>query len=149
MRKRYYILGGIGAVILVAQVVPVEKTNPDVIPSRTVEARLEVPPAIRRILDRSCYDCHSPRTVWPWYSHVAPVSWLLASDVSEGRGKVNFSEWAQYSPQQAEKKLVEICKAVKEGDMPPWYYTPMHAGSKLTEADRQTLCQWTESVKDQ
>jgi hypothetical protein len=142
MRKRWLAVGA-GALVL-AQAVPVDRTNAAMDASRAVEARLEVPPAIDRILNRSCYDCHSERTTWPWYSRVAPASWLVAHDVSEARRKLNFSNWAAYNERQQQRKLGQICEEVKGGDMPLWYYTPMHPGTKLSTADRQALCQWTE-----
>jgi hypothetical protein len=146
MGKRLLLLGA-GLVVL-AQVVPVERANPEINSSRTVEAKLEVPPAIDNILNRSCYDCHSQRTVWPWYSRVAPGSWLVAHDVSEARRKLNFSDWASYNQKQAERKLGAICEEVKGGDMPLWYYTPMHPGTKLSEAERQAVCQWAEAAQN-
>jgi hypothetical protein len=146
MRKRWLAVGA--GVLVLAQIVPVERANTAIDASRTVEARLEVPPAIARILDRSCYDCHSERTTWPWYSRVAPASWLVTHDVSEARRKLNFSNWAAYNERQQQRKLSGICEEVKSGDMPLWYYTPMHSGTKLSAADRQALCQWAESAQD-
>jgi cytochrome c551/c552 len=122
-------------------------TNPPVNPADTVEARVHtLTPQVAAILHRSCYDCHSYRTVWPWYSKVAPVSWLLSNDVSEGRRHVNFSDWAQYTPQRAAAKLRNICDQVEEGDMPLWYYRPMHPNTKLSAADRSAICAWTRTA---
>lgn len=133
--------------VVVAQLIRPTTVNPPVDPAREISAHISIEPAIQSILDRSCNDCHSNRTVWPWYSHVAPVSWLVASDVNDGRRHVNFSEWGTYPADKRAKALDEICKEVREGDMPPFQYTPMHAGAKLTQADREQICRWTFGAK--
>jgi Haem-binding domain len=95
------------AVLLVFILVAVQffqpaRTNPPVDPKRELHAHLAVDAAVdaavATVFERSCNDCHSYRSVWPWYSHVAPVSWLVVSDVNRGRKAVNFSEWAGYRP---------------------------------------------------
>jgi Haem-binding domain len=119
-------------------------TNPPVIQADTVEARaVALTPQVAAILKRSCYDCHSNTTVWPWYNKVAPVSWLLSSDVSEARGNVNFSEWGRYDAKRAAAKLQNICEQVDRGEMPLWYYTPLHPKTKLSAADKTAICAWT------
>jgi cytochrome c551/c552 len=119
-------------------------TNPAENPADTVEARAHaLTPQVGAILHRACYDCHSDRTVWPWYSKVAPVSWLVSNDVTEARGEVNFSNWAQYNPKREARKLQHICQEVEHGDMPLWYYRPMHPNAKLSEADKKAICDWT------
>jgi len=75
------------AVFVLAQAIRVERLNPP------VQAEITADPAVKPLLRRACYDCHSNETVWPWYSNVAPASWLIASDVEEGRSNLNFSEW--------------------------------------------------------
>jgi Haem-binding domain len=123
----------LGIVLLAIQLVPVERSNPP------VEGEMPAPPEVREVLRRACYDCHSNETVWPWYSHVAPVSWLLAHDVSEGRRELNYSRWSSYSPKRQAKLRKETWKEVDEREMPPWYYLPMHPAARLGEADRVLL----------
>lgn len=119
-------------------------TNPPVNQADTLEAHAQAPtPEVAAILKRSCYNCHSNSTVWPWYSKVAPVSWLVSGDVTEGRGEVNFSEWARYDAKRAARKLQNICQQVERGEMPLWYYTPLHPDAKLSAADRVAICGWT------
>ena len=141
------ILIALVVLLVLAQFVPrsvFPTTNPPLDPANAVEARTHaLTPAVASILERSCYDCHSSRTVWPWYSKVAPVAWLVSNDVTEGRREVNFSDWAQYNPKRAAHKLEEICEHVEHGEMPLWYYTPMHPASKLSAADKQAVCAWT------
>ena len=93
----------------------------------------------KALVRRACYDCHSNETTWPWYSHVAPVSWLVQNDVNGGRGHLNFSEWDR--PQEHAK---DVTQEVKQGDMPPWFYLPMHPNAKLTDADKQALIEGAE-----
>lgn len=125
------IFGLLAVTIIVIQFIPVNLTNPP------VETELSTSPEIKAILKRSCYDCHSHETVWPWYSQVAPVSWLLAWDVTEGRGELNFSTWNRYSSKKISKKMKEIVEELKEGEMPPRFYLPLHPEAGLSESDRQ------------
>jgi cytochrome c551/c552 len=131
------------AVLIIAvvgiQFVPVERTNPE------VTGEIETPAEVMDILRRSCYDCHSNETVWPWYSRVAPLSWKVVDDVDEGREEMNFSEWIGYSEKKKAKKIHEIWEEVSEGEMPPWYYTPLHPEAELSAADKETLRKWTEA----
>jgi hypothetical protein len=80
--------------------------------------------------------------VWPWYSRIAPVSWLIASDVREGREELNFSTWDQYTTKQQIEKLKESWEEVEEGEMPLWFYLPVHRDAVLSDKDRATLRQW-------
>src|SRR5271165_2324423 len=83
-RVKKVVFALIGVLVLIQFVQP-KRTNPPVVPSRSLEAHVPVPPQVSAILKRACGDCHSSETVWPWYSHVAPVSWLVADDVNVGR----------------------------------------------------------------
>lgn len=123
------------------------RTNPAVDPRKDISANLMVPPDVAAILARSCNDCHSNQTVWPWYSHVAPVSWLVAYDVNHGRAALNFSEWGTPDTRKNNEMLGEICKEVTDKEMPGFVYTIMHPSAKLTDANIQTICLWTRSVQ--
>ncbi len=127
---------GILAILIVAQFVPVERTNP---PER---GQPNAPADVQAILRRSCYDCHSNETDWPWYSHVAPASLLMAHDVQEGRGEVNFSTWEKYDERRKTRKLKEIAEQVEKGDMPLWYYLPLHPEAKLSAVERDLIIKW-------
>jgi hypothetical protein len=129
------------------QVVRPARTNPPIDPTREITARLSVDPAVSSIFDRSCNDCHSDRTVWPWYSNVAPVSWFVINHVNGGRRHMNFSNWAAIPPQRVARRLDDICKQVRSGGMPLKTYTPMHPLSKLTPADEDTICRWTDATR--
>ncbi len=98
------------------------------------------------LFSRACNDCHSNNTIWPWYSNVAPISWLLVHDVRGGRSALNFSQWGGYDREKQAKLLGEICDEVKEGDMPPVTYTVAHSQARLSDASRASLCSWTRSA---
>ena len=129
--------------LVVAQFFRPSHVNPPIDPAKTLIATAQVPPNVQSILERSCYDCHSNKTVYPWYNKVAPVSWLLARDINDGRSQVNFSEWAGYTQKRKLHKLENICDQVKQGDMPLWFYLPLHPKAKLSDADRAAICTWT------
>ncbi len=128
----------------VCQFVTVDRHNPPVDPSKDLYATATIPADVRAILRRSCDDCHSNETHWPWYSYVAPVSWLVSFDVREGREDMSFSEWATYPDDTKQQKLRAICRRVRQGEMPDGKYTLIHRSARLSAADRQALCRWTE-----
>ena len=92
-------------------------------------------PQTQALAKRACFDCHSNESVWPWYSYVAPVSWLVYSDVMRGRSRLNFSEYLT-GPQRGAN---EITRVIQEGEMPPAIYLPMHPSAQLTAAEKQQL----------
>jgi hypothetical protein len=129
------------AVALVAiQFVPVDRTNPP------VETEVPASTEVREVLRRSCYDCHSNETVWPWYSYVAPVSWLVARDVHKGREELNFSSWNRLTTKEQIEALHESWETVEEGEMPLWFYLPTHPKARLSARDRSILRAWSQSM---
>jgi len=113
-------------------------------------------PRTRELAVDACYDCHSNRTEWPWYSYVAPASWLVARDVYDGREELNFSEWERFEEKREEKaarelakeragkkrkkeKVDELLKVVLDEKMPLWYYVIAHPDARLSETERQEL----------
>jgi Haem-binding domain len=136
MKRTTKVSIGVVAVLAAAQLVRFPRTDP------AVTGAIQAPPEVQSVLRRSCFDCHSNQTVWPWYSQVAPVSWLLHRDVSEGRRHMNFSEWKSLALDRRAKKQKAVGKVVKSGDMPPWFYLPMHSNAKLSAADKQVLEKW-------
>jgi hypothetical protein len=139
----FIFLVGIAAVIQFARP---SRTNPPVDPSREITTFHPATPVVSSALERSCNDCHSNRTAWPWYSDVAPASWLVAHDVSDGRSTLNFSEWGSYSLETRQKLLGEICESVKEREMPMPQYTLIHRNARLSASDIQALCSWTREI---
>ncbi|BCW97818.1 MAG: hypothetical protein KatS3mg024_0645 [Armatimonadota bacterium] len=116
------------------QFVPVERTNPP------VTAAFAGPPEVKAVLERSCYDCHSNETRWPWYSRVAPVSWMVSRHVREGREHLNFSQWDPRK--EGGEAAKEIWEEVDKGRMPLRSYLLAHPSARLSQADRDVLRKW-------
>lgn len=133
--------------LVAAQFVRPAKTNPAADPSLSIESHVQVTAAVASIFDRSCNDCHSNKTRWPWYSNVAPVSWFVIDHVNEGRGDMNLSEWGKLDRNRQRHRLEDMCEMVESGEMPLSSYTPLHPGSKLTQADVKELCDWSSSER--
>lgn len=143
MRSRTLFRAFIALVVIAIaiQFIPVERANPP------VEQEPEMSDAVRAVLVRSCYDCHSNETTWPWYSRVAPVSWLIAHDVNDGRAKLNFSRWNAMKPERQAHKLDETREVLEKGEMPPAIYMPMHPEARLTDAEKELLIAWAAALE--
>ncbi|MCB1023415.1 MAG: heme-binding domain-containing protein [Acidobacteria bacterium] len=129
------------------QFVRPERANPPIDPKMTLEAVTNVPASVQPILKRSCNDCHSNASDYPWYSNVAPISWKVVEHIREGRKELNFSEWGTYSVKKQDHKLDEICEQVETGEMPHNQYLWIHWDAALSDADKKALCDWTKSVR--
>jgi len=127
---------GLAAVFALMQAKQVEHTNPP------VRSDVDAPAEVKTILRRACYDCHSHETRWPWYSYVAPASWLVASDVEHARSDMNFSEWPRFDPEEEEDTFEDIRTQVSKGKMPLPSYLLLHPGARLSEADKGVLLRW-------
>jgi hypothetical protein len=97
------------------------------------------------MLRTACYDCHSSETRWPWYSHIAPMSWLIASDVKDGRKHLNLSDWPNDNPMRAAKRLENMSDEIGSGEMPLKKYTRIHTDARLTESQRKELTDWLDA----
>jgi hypothetical protein len=138
MLKTTFLLAA-GALVVMQFFRP-ERTNPLSDPAASFEAVAKPSSEVIASLKRACYDCHSNQTVWPWYSNLAPVSWLIASDVKQGRAHLNFSEWTRPGPEGELPSLGEACEAVRAGKMPLRSYTLLHPDAKLTLQEAATVC---------
>lgn len=143
---RWVVIVGV-CCFIVSQFFGPAKTNPATDSSKSIESRIQVTPQVNAILDRSCNDCHSNKTRWPWYSNVAPLSWFVIDHVDEGRQNLNFSEWGRYTQRDIDGLLKQICGEVQAGAMPLSSYTPLHPGSKLSTDDVKSLCDWTNAER--
>ena len=119
------------------------RTNPPVI--HDLMASSATPPQVAAMLHAACYDCHSSETLWPWYSHIAPMSWLIASDVKEGREHLNLSDWPNDNPMRAAKPLENMSDEISSGEMPLPKYTKIHADARLTQIQRKELSDWLDA----
>jgi len=145
-RGARWVLAFFLVIFIGAQFVRGERTNP---PSKPGESLLQkAPPAVHAVLQRSCADCHSNETVWPWYSHVAPMSWLVTKDVAAGRDRMNWSEWTEYDSDDQDKFLSSMCTMVTRRRMPLSQYLLIHRDAKLTDGDIQAICAWTKKMRD-
>jgi hypothetical protein len=128
----------VAAVVTLAalQLFPVERTNPP------VHTAVVAPPEVLAVLRRSCFDCHSHETRWPWYSYVNPVAWYVADHVHEARGELNFSAWPAGDPGALDHAFEEIQEVIEEGEMPLTSYLLLHWGAGLSEQDRRLLVEW-------
>lgn len=124
------------ALFLAIQLVPVERSNPPVV------ADLEAPPEVEAVLRTACYDCHSSETRWPWYSYVAPVSWVVAHDVEEARTEMSFSEWGALDPRERLELKQDMWEEVEKGAMPLKKYVMLHASARLDDEQKRILRDW-------
>lgn len=105
-----------------------------------------VPDDVHKVLVRSCYDCHSDNTVYPWYMEVQPVAWYLANHIKDGKRALNFSEFGALMPRKQMRKLQDVAKEVQKGDMPLSSYTLIHKDAKLSEAEKALVVSWADSL---
>ena len=131
-------------IIIGIQFIPVERSNPP------VTGKIDAPSNVLSILKTSCFDCHSNETIWPWYSYIAPVSFLVSADVKNARKRVNFSEWDKYDDEKRAKKLNAIIEDVEEGEMPLSKYTLIHPDAKMDQVKIKILKDWvnTDNTKN-
>ncbi len=114
-----------------------------------ISARLAPPPAVQKILERACYDCHSNGTHYPWYAEVQPIGWWLARHIKEARTHVNFSTFGTYTPRRQAVKLGELVDEVEEGRMPLRSYRILHPEARLSPAEVKALVDWADAVRDE
>jgi hypothetical protein len=104
--------------------------------------KLDAPPEVEAILRESCFDCHSNETRWPFYARLAPGSWLMAQDVVKGRSRMNMSEWGETDEEERTLDKENSWEQIEEGEMPPWFYLPLHPGARLNDKEKATLKAW-------
>jgi uncharacterized membrane protein len=122
---------------------PVQTNNPgDIIQSGIVSQEISA------LIKTSCYSCHSNETIYPWYSHVAPSSWLVAKDVREGREELNFSTWQENDMIKKLGYLDDISSVIDDESMPMEIYTFMHPSAKLTDEQRELIVAWAEDAME-
>jgi hypothetical protein len=133
-------LPGLLVVLVAIQLVPVDRSNPP------ITAPIDGPPEVAAVLERCCYDCHSNATEWPWYSYVAPASWVVAGDVAEAREHLNFSTWSAMRPRKQAHLAEECVEHVSEGAMPLRRYLWLHPDARPTASDLQVLEAWSRTL---
>lgn len=131
--------------LIVVQFIRPNFSNPPVVAAETLYASTEVPNEVQQVLARSCIDCHSNETRYPWYSKISPFSWLLANHIDDGRRELNFSLWNTYSPKKKVRKLEELCEQVEQSEMPLPSYLWIHREAVMADGDAALLCSWAKT----
>ncbi len=150
-RQQKTVRAGLAVVLglVLVQLVPVPpRRNPSVDRGDTIEANVRLTAEAKDVIRRACANCHSNETRWPWYSRVAPGSWMVGRHVERGRKALNFSEWrtrTQRKPGAAMASLAAACAAAASERMPPPSYLWFHPEARLSPADKQALCAWTDA----
>ena len=135
--------GAIALVFVAIQFVDPGYKFPASNPEENLMVVENVPPQISSLLKRSCSDCHSNETAYPWYSRIAPLSWGMSEHIMLGREELNFSEWKSYSKKRQIRKLKQMCDEVEEGEMPFYQYLWLHPDAALSSEDKSSLCDWS------
>jgi hypothetical protein len=144
---RVFVLG-VASVLVFASLMlhpsgPVKAVNS----AQPLFAGTDIDPAVLGVIERSCQNCHSDRTEWPWYSHIAPMSWLVESDVSQARSHMNLSRWDEYGLDEKRDILARVGAVVRSHQMPPARYTLIHANAKLSPAEREQIYGWAHAER--
>ncbi|MBS4033492.1 MAG: heme-binding domain-containing protein [Ignavibacterium sp.] len=126
---------------------PVRNTSGQVLQT-DISNTYKIPPDISALIKNSCYDCHSNNTVYPWYSNIQPVGWLLEADIKNGKDKLNFSEFGSLSSRRQISKLRNIENRITDGTMPLPVYRLMHPSAGLTDEEKQFLSDWIQNTRD-
>lgn len=136
-------------VFILIQFFRIDKTNPEVNPEKDYLSISQAPADVSEILKSSCYDCHSNETIYPWYSNLAPISWMLKSHIVEARDNMNFSLWADLS-EASKIGVQENCLyEIEDNEMPLKSYTLIHRKAKLSDAEKEILINWFNSQTGQ
>jgi hypothetical protein len=140
--RRFWAAAVLAVVAIALQFTSASHTNPPFDPSQSLERTTAVPAAVAQALSVACNDCHSNETKWPWYTHVAPISWLTVGHVNDGRAELNFSEWGTYGVRMRETRRRAICELSRTGAMPLPAYTVAHPAAKLSPDQIESICRW-------
>jgi len=148
MLKKVLIAAGVAAVAAVGGSL-IHPFGPTAVSGKNqaIFAGAQIDPETLGIIQRACQNCHSQNTEWPWYSHVAPVSWLLARDVQQARLHMNLSQWQDYSTDERPRLLSAIGSAVRNREMPPRRYLLVHPQARLSDGERQQVYRWTRNER--
>jgi hypothetical protein len=149
MKKAWIIIGSFALIFIIIQFFRPEKNITVKNPKDDIVFQMDVPIPVKKKIVDACYDCHSDRTAYPIYNRIAPVSWILAHDIKEGKSHLNFSEWASYDKKKQIKLLNDICDVITEGEMPLKSYVFMHSRAIINDKEREDICKWIDIASDQ
>jgi len=141
----FFILIGIFVVI---QVIPSGRPDNNPVPGQDIFETYSIPDEVGKLLVNACYDCHSQKVNYPWYSYVAPVSWLVSRDVKFGRANLDFGKWGELAKKEKLEALGEIIEEVEDGFMPMQIYITMHSAADLSDEQRELIVSWAEELAE-
>lgn len=147
MNELKYIFYFFAALFLGIQLFIPEKNIGEINPIGSFENEIETPDDIKLMLSNACYDCHSNNTNYPWYASVAPMSWYVAGHVEDGKAKLNFSTWSEYSQEEKQKKIDKNADLVKRRWMPMHEYLGQHPEAFMTNEEVEKLADWFSNIK--
>ncbi|WP_260706607.1 heme-binding domain-containing protein [Edaphobacter flagellatus] len=154
MKKAFFIVGGVGIVLLIFSFVRMFSGPTSASPqphspvSASMEAQLRPDAEVRATIHRACYACHSNNPENPWYAGVWPISSFVTADRQTGSARLNFSEWDRLSPEMSKIRLNDACVMMSQDKMPLWYYRPFHPMSGVSSREVQHFCDWVKGLPE-
>ncbi|MEQ8925863.1 MAG: heme-binding domain-containing protein [Fulvivirga sp.] len=148
MKTSTKIIAAIAIILIVIQFFGIDKSAEASDPQMDILVYENAPTEVKDIMQRACYDCHSYKTKYPWYTNVAPVSWWIAHHIEEGREHMNFAKWGEYTAEKKEHKMDEFIEEVEEGEMPLTSYTITHSEAQLTDMEKAVIMEWAKTVME-
>jgi len=149
MSKKRKILVLLITIIVIIQFIRPEKNTGQVYGENDITAVITTSDEVKNILEKSCFDCHSNNTVYPWYNAIQPIAFWLAHHVDEGKDELNFSEFKNYKLKRQDHKLEEIMEMIEENEMPLSSYTLIHGNAKLNDTEKELLINWAKEGRIQ
>ena len=144
MKKK--ILLALLAILIILQFIRPERNRSSAMSPNDISRHYRIPANVDTILKRSCNDCHSNNTTYPWYTNIQPIGLWLQSHVNDGKSHLNFSEFVTYAPKRQHHKLEETIEMIKQGEMPLNSYLWIHGNAKLSNQDQATLVNWADGL---
>jgi len=146
LTKKILLTAGI-VLIIIQFIQPAHNTREQVL-ATDISKTISISDSVKALLKITCYDCHSNYTVYPWYSNIQPVGWLMAKHLKKGKDELNFSEFGSYSSRRQLSKLNGIANSIKDNIMPLWSYKMMHKNAKLDTEEKKLLINWAQQSGD-
>ncbi len=147
--KKRKILVALLLLFIVVQAIQPPKNNGSTVGPSDISQTVQVPDSVLHILKKSCYDCHSNYSTYPWYDRITPLNWWVADHITEGKRRLNFTTFGEYPPKKMDKKLKEIAETVEEDGMPLNSYLWMHGDARLNDKQKQMIVNWVASARAQ
>lgn len=144
MRKKIWF--GLLMLVLIMQLLQPIKNTSEGVSKNDISKVYAIPVNVQNVLTEKCYDCHSNNTRYPWYIHIQPIGWWMASHIKDAKDHLNFSEFKTYNEKKASRKLAKLAEEVTEGEMPLKSYVWLHSEAKVTPAEIKAINDWVNSL---